>query len=197
MAVTQAREEQESEESPAPSTATEAGTAFDVAVAEFLAYLQGYRQYSPWTIGAYRTDLREFRGFLLVQEGRVPAPSEITRPQVVAWGLELRGRKPLTIRRKYACLSSFFSFLQDMGYCQSNPARKPPLPKVSLNLPTVLSAEQVQAFACGDDQLDPRRAIQQVGQKAGAGGELFEVIQHKQQLPPSQIVKQLGLGLFQ
>jgi len=144
MAVTQGAEEQESEESRTPSTATEETTAFDAAVEEFLAYLKGYRQYSSWTIGAYRTDLREFREFLLEQEGRVPAPAEITRPQVVAWGLRLKGMKPLTIRRKYACLSSFFSFLQDMGHCQGNPARRLPLPKVSRNLPVVLSTEQVQ-----------------------------------------------------
>jgi len=142
--VTQAREKQESEESPAPQTAGAEGAAFDAAVSEFLSYLQGYRQYSSWTVGAYRIDLREFREFLLGQEGCVPSPQEITRPQVVAWGLKLRGMKPLTIRRKYACLSSFFRFLQEMGSCHSNPARNLPLPKVSRNLPTVLSAEQVQ-----------------------------------------------------
>jgi len=144
--VTQAREkqEQESEESPAPQTAGEEDGAFDAAVSEFLSYLQGYRHYSPWTVGAYGIDLRAFRAFLLEHEGRVPAPTEITRPQVVAWGLALRGMKPLTIRRKYGCLSSFFSFLQDMGHCQGNPARRLPLPKVARNLPTVLSAEQVQ-----------------------------------------------------
>jgi site-specific recombinase XerD len=65
---------------------------------------------------------------------------------VVAWGPKLRGRKPLTIRRKYGCLSSFFGFLQDMGRCRGNPARNLPLPKVSRNLPTVLTAEQVHAL---------------------------------------------------
>jgi site-specific recombinase XerD len=144
--VTQAREEQESGESPAPQTAGEEGGAFDAAVAEFLSYLRGYRHYSPWTVGAYRIDLREFREFLVAREGRVPAPAEITRPQVVAWGLSLKGMKPLTIRRKYGCLSSFFSFLQDMGSCHGNPARNLPLPKVSKNLPVVLSTEQVQAL---------------------------------------------------
>jgi len=59
--VTQAREEQESQESPAPQTAGKEGGAFDAAVSEFLSYLQGYRHYSSWTVGAYRIDLREFR----------------------------------------------------------------------------------------------------------------------------------------
>ena len=142
MAATQLEEEPEVQDREGPPT--EAPISFDAAVSEFLAYLQGYRHYSAWTVRAYSIDLRGFREFLLGQEGRVPSPQEITRPQVVAWGLRLKGMKPLTIRRKYACLSSFFSFLQDMGYCQSNPARSLPLPKVSRNLPTVLSAEQVQ-----------------------------------------------------
>ena len=144
--VTQAVEIPDFPDSSEREIGAEEGAAFDAAVTEFLSYLQGYRHYSAWTVGAYRIDLRGFREFLLAREGRVPAPAEITRPQVVAWGLKLRGMKPLTIRRKYGCLSSFFSFLQDMGSCHSNPARRLPLPKVARNLPVVLSAEQVQAL---------------------------------------------------
>jgi len=111
--VTQAAENPDFPDASEQNTGAEEGSAFDAAVSKFLSYLQGYRHYSPWTVGAYRIDLREFQEFLLEQGGRVPAPAEITRPQVVAWGLKLTGMKPLTIRRKYGCLSSFFSFLQD------------------------------------------------------------------------------------
>jgi len=159
MAVTRATEEQAMGEPAQPQTAAPDGTAFDAAVTEFLSYLQGYRQYSSWTVGAYRIDLREFREFLLGQEGRVPAPAEITRPQVVAWGLKLRGMKPLTIRRKYGCLSSFFGFLQDMGHCHGNPARRLPLPKVSRNLPVVLSAEQVRQLLAAAQTPDRRLLV--------------------------------------
>ena len=121
----------------------------------------------------------------------MPSPSEITRPQVIAWGLKLRvarslrdgvahpngmaeppkgppwrsdksdlaSMKPLTIRRKYGCLSSFFGFLQDMGHCQGNPARRLPLPKVSRNLPTVLSAEQVQQLLAATQTPDRRLLV--------------------------------------
>jgi len=158
---------------PEEAEPPEAPSAFDAAVDEFLAYLKGYRQYSSWTVGAYRIDLREFREFLLEQGGGVPQPAEITRPQVVAWGLSLKvarpkgppwrsdksdlaSMKPLTIRRKYGCLSSFFGFLQDMGRCHSNPARRLPLPKVSKNLPVVLSAEQVQQLLAAAQTPDRR-----------------------------------------
>jgi len=159
VGVTRATEEQAVGEPTQPQTAATDGTAFDAAVSEFLSYLQGYRHYSPWTIGAYGIDLREFREFLLEQEGRVPSPAEITRPQVVAWGLSLKGMKPLTIRRKYGCLSSFFSFLQDMGHCHSNPARRLPLPKVARNLPTVLTAEQVQQLLAAAQTPDRRLLV--------------------------------------
>jgi len=159
VAVTQATEEQAVRAEEEAQAAGEDGAAFDAAVAEFLAYLKGYRHYSPWTTRAYGIDLREFREFLLEQGGRVPAPAEITRPQVVAWGLALTGMKPLTIRRKYGCLSSFFSFLQDMGHCHSNPARRLPLPKVSRNLPAVLSAEQVQSLLAAAQTPDRRLLV--------------------------------------
>ena len=61
MRVTQAARERKGEGAKKPRAVEEDGAAFDSAVSEFLSYLQGYRQYSPWTIGAYRTDLREFR----------------------------------------------------------------------------------------------------------------------------------------
>ena len=64
MGVTQATEEQAVGEATAPQTAAEEGAAFDAAVSEFLAYLKGYRHYSPWTVRAYGIDLREFREFL-------------------------------------------------------------------------------------------------------------------------------------
>jgi len=49
---------------------------------------------------------------------------------------------PLSVRRKLACLSSFFGFLQDMGYVQGNPARRLPLPKVEQLVPVTLSQEE-------------------------------------------------------
>jgi hypothetical protein len=63
--VTQTTEEQAVGAQEESQAAGADGATFDAAVSEFLAYLQGYRHYSSWTVGAYRIDLREFRGFLL------------------------------------------------------------------------------------------------------------------------------------
>ncbi len=112
-------------------TAGETGIGYDQAVTEFLDYLTHYRSFSPLTVRAYGTDLRRFRQFLEGRLGRVPVPTEITRELIVQFGVSLRGAAPLTLRRKYACISSFFGFLQDMGYATANPARRLPLPRVS------------------------------------------------------------------
>jgi len=124
---------------------------FDGAVREFLDYLRDYRSFSRMTVRAYGTDLRMFREFLEKRLGRVPAPDGIAREMVVQFGVSLKGAAPLTLRRKYACLSSFFGFLQDMGYAQTNPARRLPLPKVAQPVPVCLSEEMAQKLVAAAD----------------------------------------------
>jgi site-specific recombinase XerD len=117
---------------------------FDEAVEMFLDYIRSYRGYSGLTTSAYATDLRMFRDFVEARSGTIPQPDDITREMIIQFGVSLKGAAPLTVRRKYACLSSFFGFLQDMGHAKHNPARRLPLPKVSQNLPVCLSPEQAQ-----------------------------------------------------
>jgi site-specific recombinase XerD len=91
------------------------------------------------------------RAFLEKRLGRVPSPSEITREMIVQFGVSLRKPAPLTLRRKYACISSFFGFLQDMGYAHTNPARRLPLPRVSEYVPVFLSEETAQQLIAAAD----------------------------------------------
>jgi len=125
--------------------------SYEEAVAGFLDYLKEYRSFSQWTVRAYGTDLRMLREFLERKLGRVPRPTEITREMIVQFGVSLRGAAPLTLRRKYACISSFFGFLQDMGYAQANPARRLPLPRVSEYVPVYLTEEMAQRLIAAAD----------------------------------------------
>ena len=120
------------------------GISYDQATEEFREYITHYRGYSPSTITAYGIDLQKFRRFLESRLGRVPSPIEITRQQIIQFGVSLGGVAPLTLRRKYACLSSLFGFLQDMGYVQANPAHRLPLPKVKQPVPIFLTEETAQ-----------------------------------------------------
>jgi len=133
------------------AAAAEQELSYEEAVAGFLDYLKEYRSFSKWTVRAYGTDLRMLREFLEKKLGRVPRPTEITRELIVQFGVSLRGAAPLTLRRKYACISSFFGFLQDMGYAQANPARRLPLPRVSEYVPVYLSEEMAQRLIAAAD----------------------------------------------
>jgi integrase/recombinase XerC len=133
-------------------TATQTSISYDGAVKEFIAYVREYRSFSQLTVRAYGTDMRVLRQFLEERLGRVPAPGEITREMIVQFGVSLKGAAPLTLRRKYACVSSFFGFLQDMGYATSNPARRLPLPKVSQPGPVCLTEEMAQKLIAAADK---------------------------------------------
>ena len=78
---------------------------FDEAVLKFVGYLASYRSYSPSTVGAYRRDLQLLREFLSGGNGNLPRPGEITRQQVVQFGVSLSAMAPLSVRRRLACLS--------------------------------------------------------------------------------------------
>ncbi|HUW14409.1 MAG TPA: tyrosine-type recombinase/integrase [Anaerolineae bacterium] len=117
------------------------GISYDQATEEFLQYITHYRGYSPSTVTAYGIDLQKFRRFLESRLGRMPSPGEITRQQIIQFGVSLGRVAPLTLRRKYACLASLFGFLQDMGHVQANPAHRLPLPKVAQPVPVFLTEE--------------------------------------------------------
>jgi len=94
--------QQRAESQQRPASQPGESLSFGAAAEEFVRYLRGYRSFSPSTVRAYEIDLHQFREFLVEAIGEVPAPEAITRQQVLAWGLKLRGLKPLIIRRKYA-----------------------------------------------------------------------------------------------
>jgi len=122
----------------------QSGIGFEEAVKQFREYLASYRSYSPLTVNAYQSDLRLFADFLKQKFGELPHPSEIDRETIMQFAVSLSGAAPLTIRRKLACLSSFFGFLLDMGLVKGNPARRLPLPRVEETVPNCLTDKQVQ-----------------------------------------------------
>jgi integrase/recombinase XerC len=129
----------------------EAPITFAEAVPKFVEYLASYRSYSPSTVRAYTKDLRTFEEFLNGGNGHLPMPGEITRHQVIQFAVSLSDKAPLTVRRKLACLSSFFGFLQDMGYVQGNPARRLPLPKTEQLVPVTLTPAEAHKIVAAAD----------------------------------------------
>jgi integrase/recombinase XerC len=116
-------------------------------VSLFIEYLRAYRGYSILTVTSYGTDLRQFREFLKQRLGRVPCPGEIERETIVQFAAGLAGKAAWTVRRKIACLSSFYAYLMDMGHVHHNPAHRVPLPKVAQKVPVALDEDEARALA--------------------------------------------------
>ena len=127
--------------------ASQNGLDFDSAVSLFIEYVRTYRGYSDLTVRAYQTDLRQFREFLVRRLGRVPSPGEIERETIVQFAASLAGKAAWTVRRKIACLSSFYAYLMDMGHVHNNPAHRVPLPKVAQKVPVALDEDEARALA--------------------------------------------------
>ncbi|MBU0609244.1 MAG: site-specific integrase, partial [Armatimonadetes bacterium] len=110
---------------------------------EFLTYLAVERNSSPLTISAYRDDGRSLSRYLEA-EGVPPAVGSITRVVVrgyIAW-LRGRGLRATTVARRIHSLRSFWNYLWDSDYVDTNPFRKISLPKQSRGLPVYLSIEE-------------------------------------------------------
>lgn len=120
------------------------GILITTAISRFLEYLQSYRGYPDSTITAYRSDLTQFIAFLREKAPEISTPRDITRATTMEFALALSGLAPMTIRRKIACLSSFFSFLQDVGEMDANPTRRLRLPKKPREIPRAISLEDAQ-----------------------------------------------------
>jgi len=63
------------------------------------------------------------------------------------------------LRCKYACISSFFGFLQDTGHALGNPARRLPLPKVTHPVPVFLTEEMAQRLIAAADSPWTKAAV--------------------------------------
>jgi len=123
------------------------------AITEWLAYLRGTLHRSPETVRSYKHDSQQFCQY--AQEVGVSDPREVTREHLIRYGSALGDNGPATRRRKYACLASFFGYLQDVGQVASNPVHRIPLPRKPQTLPVYLSREQVQALVAACDQRKP------------------------------------------
>ena len=127
-------------------------TLFEDKIEQFLEYQRSYRSHSPLTVSTYRCDLGQFCSWLLGRLGRLPEPNAVTRELIMQWTVTLAGLAPASVCRKVSVLSSFFSFLADLGELAANPARRIPLPKPASRIPNAISEEEAQqligAAAC-------------------------------------------------
>ncbi len=115
----------------------------DIYIAEYLGYLSVERGASPHTITAYRRDLTEYSQFLAIRG--ISAPDAIAREDVTSFigSLRAKGLAPSTVERKVAALKGLHKFLVRENVTENHPTSGLPLPKVPLQLPDVVSVQDI------------------------------------------------------
>lgn len=118
------------------------------AIANYLTYMRSVRNSSPNTILNYRKDLEQFLVYMTPPGLAAPPLPEITHHMVREFigYLHDRGLQKSSIARKLAALRSFFKYSVREGLLLENPARLVASPKLPKRIPSVLSAEEMNAF---------------------------------------------------
>ena len=117
-------------------------------IANYLAYLRSVRNASPHTLQSYGRDLDQFLTYLTPPGLAAPPIAEITHHVVREFigYLHDQGLEKSSIARKLAALRSFFKYCVREGILAENPARLVATPKLPKRIPSVLSAEDMNAF---------------------------------------------------
>ena len=117
------------------------------AIAKYLEYLR-IRNSSPHTVSNYGRDLNQFLTYLSPPGARPPVLHAVAHPMIREFVAHLhdQGLEKSSIARKLASLRSFFKYCVREGYLKENPARLVPTPKLPKRIPSVLSAEEMNAF---------------------------------------------------
>ena len=120
----------------------------DSAVKQFLIYLRSVRNSSPNTIRSYEIDLGQFLAFLTPPGIETPSPQDVTHLMIREFIAHLHDLKleKSSVARKLAAIRSFFKFAVREGIVLRNPARMVATPKLPKRIPSVLSAEDLNAF---------------------------------------------------
>ena len=118
------------------------------AIESYLEYLVSVKNSSPHTISNYGKDLRQFVDFLTPPGAVLPGLTAITHGIIREFVAHLhdQGLEKSSIARKLAALRSFFKYCVREGMLKESPARLVPTPKLPKRIPSILSAEEMNAF---------------------------------------------------
>lgn len=118
------------------------------AIEKYLAYLHAVRNASPHTLVNYGRDLEQFVAYLTPPGVKEPGPKDISQHEIREYlgHLHHQGLEKSSVARKLAALRSFFKYCVRESLLQENPARLVATPKLPKRIPSVLSAEEINAF---------------------------------------------------
>jgi len=112
---------------------------------DFALYLEAEKGYSPLTATSYCYDLGTFFEYLAGED--IDATIEnVTVSRVRAWVVDMhrRGMSKATVGRRLYGLRSFWSYLLECGYTETDPVHEVPVPRREQKLPKYLPAEDLE-----------------------------------------------------
>lgn len=112
----------------------------DRIIDDYGYYLKVERRFSPNTVGAYLSDVRDFFGAC----GK--APGEVEASDIVEYFGSRAGLSKRSQARSLSALRNFFRWLVIEGETGSNPCDGVDAPKLGRYLPEVLSVDEVEAI---------------------------------------------------
>lgn len=115
-------------------------TTFDVYIKSFVAYLGVEKNFSDYTIRAYKSDVLSF--FIWCNYA---SPDKITSSKLKEYlhFIQKFNYKKTTVARKIASLRTFFKYLHKTQYLASNPAESLTSPKKPKALPKFLTEDEI------------------------------------------------------
>jgi integrase/recombinase XerC len=118
------------------------------AIEKYLGYLRSVKNSSPHTISNYGKDLAQFIAYLSPPGLRPPVLLDVNHHMIREFVAHLhdQGLQKSSIARKLATLRSFFKYCVREGLLKESPARLVPTPKLPKRIPSILSAEEMNAF---------------------------------------------------
>lgn len=137
------------------------------SIEKYLQYLQSVKNSSPHTVLNYGKDLAQFEQYLSPPGEKPPVLTQVTHHVIREFvgHLHSQNLKKSSIARKLASLRSFFKFCVREGWLKENPARLVSTPKLPKRVPSVLSAEELNAFL--DQLAAEKKALPPSGPGAG------------------------------
>lgn len=118
-------------------------TAFDVYLKSFITYLSIEKNFSDYTVSAYKSDIVSF--FLWTNR---QSPETITYNQLREYlhFIQKFNYKKTTVARKIASLRTFFKYLYKSQFIQTNPAENISAPKKPKSLPKFLTETEMNSI---------------------------------------------------
>ncbi len=118
------------------------------AIERFIYHLRYERSASPNTLSSYQGDLKQFLDYLTPPGARPPRLIAVDHRHIREFLAHLHDQRleKTSIARKLAALRTFFKFSVREGLVTQNPARLVATPRLPKRVPSVLSAEEINAF---------------------------------------------------